>query len=55
VGHGGAAYTRHAFEIPAFVWVNDAFRQAHPEKVTAMQANAPKRYAAHECLAPWRI
>jgi len=48
VGHGGPAYTRHAFEIPAFVWVNDAFRQAHPEKVTAMQANASKEIRSHD-------
>jgi glucan phosphoethanolaminetransferase (alkaline phosphatase superfamily) len=48
VGHGAAVYTRHAFEIPAFVWVNDAFRQAHPEKVTAMQANASKEIRSHD-------
>jgi len=48
VGHGAPAYTRHAFEIPAFVWVNDAFRQAHPEKVTAMQANASKEIRSHD-------
>ena len=48
VGHGAPAYTRHAFEIPAFVWVNGAFRQAHPEKVTAMQANASKEIRSHD-------
>jgi glucan phosphoethanolaminetransferase (alkaline phosphatase superfamily) len=48
VGHGSPAYTQHAFEIPAFVWVNDAFRQAHPEKVTAMQANASKEIRSHD-------
>lgn len=48
VGHGSPAYTRHAFEIPAFVWVNDAFRQAHPEKVAAMQANASKEIRSHD-------
>jgi len=37
-----------ALDIPAFVWVNDAFRQAHPEKVTAMQANAPKEIRSHD-------
>jgi glucan phosphoethanolaminetransferase (alkaline phosphatase superfamily) len=39
---------RHAFEIPAFMRVNDAFRQAHPEKVTAMQANASKEIRSHD-------
>jgi hypothetical protein len=42
VGHGSPTYTRHAFEIPAFVWMNEAFRQAHPEKVAAMKTNASK-------------
>jgi glucan phosphoethanolaminetransferase (alkaline phosphatase superfamily) len=48
VGHGAPVYTRHAFEIPAFVWVNDAFRQAHPEKVTALQANASREIRSHD-------
>ncbi len=48
VGHGYPTFTRHAFEIPAFVWVNDAFRTAHPEKVTAMQANATKEIRSHD-------
>jgi len=48
VGHGAPTYTRHAFEIPAFVWVNDAFRRAHSEKVTAMQANASKEIRSHD-------
>lgn len=48
VGHGAPAYTPHAFEIPAFVWVNDAFRQAHPEKVTAIRANASKEIRSHD-------
>jgi glucan phosphoethanolaminetransferase (alkaline phosphatase superfamily) len=47
-GHGTPEYTRHAFEIPAFVWVNDAFRQAHPQKVTAMQLNASKEIRSHD-------
>ncbi len=47
-GHGTPEYTRHVFEIPAFVWVNEAFRQAHPEKVTAMQVNASKEIRSHD-------
>jgi len=48
VGHGAPEFTQHAFEIPAFVWVNDAFRQAHPEKVAAMKANATKEIRSHD-------
>jgi hypothetical protein len=33
---------------PAFVWVNDAFRQAHPDKVTALQANASNENRSHD-------
>lgn len=51
VGHGAPIYTQHAFEIPAFVWVNDAFRQAHPEKVAALQANASKEVRSHDVFA----
>jgi glucan phosphoethanolaminetransferase (alkaline phosphatase superfamily) len=39
-GHGGPVYTPHQFEIPAFVWVNSAYRSSHPEKVQAMIQNA---------------
>jgi glucan phosphoethanolaminetransferase (alkaline phosphatase superfamily) len=48
VGHGAPDYTQHAFEIPAFVWMNDAFRKAHPNKVTALQANASKEIRSHD-------
>jgi glucan phosphoethanolaminetransferase (alkaline phosphatase superfamily) len=46
-GHGRASYTKHQFEIPAFVWVNSAYRAAHPEKVQAMIANADKEIRSH--------
>jgi glucan phosphoethanolaminetransferase (alkaline phosphatase superfamily) len=49
-GHGEPYYTRHAFEIPAFVWVNDAFRRAHPQIVDALHANANKRIRSHDVL-----
>jgi glucan phosphoethanolaminetransferase (alkaline phosphatase superfamily) len=45
--HGLPVYTRHAFEVPAFVWVNQAFRKAHPEMVAALQANADKEIRSH--------
>ena len=46
--HGLPVYTRHAFEIPAFVWVNQAFRKAHPDMVAALQANAVKEIRSHD-------
>jgi len=39
VGHGAPRYTPHAFEIPAFVWVNDAYRVAHPGRVNELIKN----------------
>jgi glucan phosphoethanolaminetransferase (alkaline phosphatase superfamily) len=47
-GHGGPAYTPHQFEIPAFVWLNPAYRAAHPDKVRAMSANADKVIRSHD-------
>jgi len=41
-GHGAPRFTRHAFDIPAFVWVNDTYRKAYPDKVAALSANADK-------------
>jgi glucan phosphoethanolaminetransferase (alkaline phosphatase superfamily) len=46
-GHGRARYTEHQFEIPAFVWVNSAYRAAHPDKVRAMTENANKEIRSH--------
>jgi glucan phosphoethanolaminetransferase (alkaline phosphatase superfamily) len=48
VGHGGASYVAAEFEIPAFVWVNSAYRQAHPDKVAALEANASKEIRTHD-------
>jgi glucan phosphoethanolaminetransferase (alkaline phosphatase superfamily) len=47
-GHGAPQYTRHAFEIPAFVWMNTAYRNAHPDKVSALQANLTKEIRTHD-------
>ncbi len=47
-GHGAPKYTPHAFAIPAFVWVNDAYRKAHPEKVAALQSNAAREIRTHD-------
>jgi glucan phosphoethanolaminetransferase (alkaline phosphatase superfamily) len=46
--HGLPVYTRHAFDIPAFVWVNQAFRTAHPDMIAALQANAGKEIRSHD-------
>jgi glucan phosphoethanolaminetransferase (alkaline phosphatase superfamily) len=47
-GHGAPEYTQHAFEIPAFVWVNDLYRKAHPEKVAALRANVSCEIRSHD-------
>lgn len=47
VGHGAAKYVPAEFEIPAFIWVNAAYRKAHPEKVAALEANASKEIRSH--------
>jgi glucan phosphoethanolaminetransferase (alkaline phosphatase superfamily) len=46
-GHGAAVYSRHQFDIPAFVWVNAAYRQAHADKVRAVEQNAGKEIRSH--------
>jgi glucan phosphoethanolaminetransferase (alkaline phosphatase superfamily) len=46
-GHGAAAYSKHQFEVPAFVWMSSAYRQAHPDKARAIAANADKPIRTH--------
>jgi glucan phosphoethanolaminetransferase (alkaline phosphatase superfamily) len=46
-GHGAAVYSKHQFDIPAFVWVNAAYRQAHADKVRALEQNAGKEIRSH--------
>src|SRR5579859_219175 len=48
VGHDGAVYVAAEFKIPAFVWINTAYRSAHPEKVAAIEANASKEIRTHD-------
>jgi glucan phosphoethanolaminetransferase (alkaline phosphatase superfamily) len=48
VGHGAAHYVPAEFEIPAFIWVNAAYRKAHPEKVAALEANASQEIRSHD-------
>ncbi|MFL6602983.1 MAG: phosphoethanolamine transferase [Steroidobacteraceae bacterium] len=47
-GHGGPKYTPHVFEIPAFIWMNAAYRREHPQKVAALQANASREIRSHD-------
>jgi glucan phosphoethanolaminetransferase (alkaline phosphatase superfamily) len=46
-GHGTATYTRHQFDIPAFIWVNAAYRSTHPDKVQTIAQNADKEIRSH--------
>lgn len=48
VGHAGVKYLAAEFKIPAFVWMNPAFRKAHPEKVAAIESNASKPIRTHD-------
>lgn len=47
-GHGAVDYSPHAFEIPAFIWMNAAYRSAHPDKVAALVSNASKEVRSHD-------
>jgi glucan phosphoethanolaminetransferase (alkaline phosphatase superfamily) len=46
-GHGSPFYSAHQFDIPAFIWMNPAYRAAHPDKVQAIIANADKEIRSH--------
>jgi glucan phosphoethanolaminetransferase (alkaline phosphatase superfamily) len=48
MGHGATVYTPHAFEIPAFVWTNDAYETAHPDKIEDLKRNASKVIRSHD-------
>jgi glucan phosphoethanolaminetransferase (alkaline phosphatase superfamily) len=48
VGHGATHYVEAEFEIPSLIWVNAAYRRAHPDKVAALQANASKEIRSHD-------
>ena len=47
-GHGTSTCTKHQFDIPAFIWLNSAYRQAHPDKVQAIARNADKEIRSHD-------
>jgi glucan phosphoethanolaminetransferase (alkaline phosphatase superfamily) len=47
-GHGQPFYNAAQYEIPAFVWVNDAYRAAHPRQVAAVKENATREIHSHD-------
>lgn len=47
-GHGFPIYTRGSFAIPAFVWVNAAYRRAHPDRVAALVGNRDRTIRSHD-------
>jgi glucan phosphoethanolaminetransferase (alkaline phosphatase superfamily) len=47
-GHGGPDFYPSQYEIPAFVWVNDAYRAAHPQRVATLKANVARQVRSHE-------
>ncbi len=47
-GHGQPFYNAAQFQIPAFVWVNDAYRAGHPRQVAALQANVAREIRSHD-------
>jgi glucan phosphoethanolaminetransferase (alkaline phosphatase superfamily) len=47
-GHGAPIFTRHAFEIPAFIWFNRAYQISHPKEVAAIKQNATASIRSHD-------
>jgi glucan phosphoethanolaminetransferase (alkaline phosphatase superfamily) len=47
-GHGQNFYNAAQFNIPAFVWVNERYRSAHPQETAALQANADRQVRSHD-------
>jgi glucan phosphoethanolaminetransferase (alkaline phosphatase superfamily) len=46
-GHGTPTYSSHQFNIPAFIWMNAAYRAAHPDKVQAIRQNFSAEIRSH--------
>lgn len=49
-GHGAPVYSPHEFAVPAFIWINDAYRRLHPDLVRALQGNATLEVRSHNLL-----
>lgn len=48
-GHGtNSDFVAAEFDIPAFVWANSAYRQAHPDRVRTLASNASKAIRTHD-------
>lgn len=41
--HGQESNSPYEFHIPLFVWTSEAYRQLHPDKLSALAANSHKR------------
>jgi glucan phosphoethanolaminetransferase (alkaline phosphatase superfamily) len=41
-GHGDPVYRPLQYQIPAFVWANNAYRQSHPQLIAAIEHNASR-------------
>jgi glucan phosphoethanolaminetransferase (alkaline phosphatase superfamily) len=46
-GHGDPVYRPLQYQIPAFVWANNAYRQSHREVVAAIERNAAREIRSH--------
>jgi glucan phosphoethanolaminetransferase (alkaline phosphatase superfamily) len=46
-GHGDPVYRPLQYQIPAFVWTNDAYRRSHPQVVAAIEHNAAREIRSH--------
>jgi glucan phosphoethanolaminetransferase (alkaline phosphatase superfamily) len=46
-GHGDPVYRPLQYQIPAFVWANDAYRQSHPQVIAAIERNASREIRSH--------
>ncbi len=47
-GHGGPDFYPSQYAIPAFIWVNDAYRAAHPQRVAVLKDNVARQVRSHE-------
>ena len=48
-GHGTPTYDKHQFEVPAFIWMNAAYRAVtfHPDQAQAITAKSNKAIRSH--------
>lgn len=46
-GHGDPVYRPLQYQIPAFVWTNEAYRRSHPQVAAAIEHNAVREIRSH--------